>query len=160
MGLALACRRERHLHSASDSLGLQETAGRTAGRSAQVLRRGRALEGATLGWNVVAIVVLSFAALNARSGALLGSGLDSLVEIVARTEVLWELAGTGEDAQRRASLHLIGSAFLSRAAHLSIQTVIVLAQDITHTQHPSHRPDSHHRSRDDRLGRRQRQGGP
>jgi len=91
-----------------------------------LLRRGRILEGITLGWNVAGIVVLAIAAIAARSVALAGFGLDSLIEIGASTVVLWELAGTGEDRQRRA-LRLIGGAFLALAAYLTVQSAIVLA---------------------------------
>jgi divalent metal cation (Fe/Co/Zn/Cd) transporter len=52
-------------------------------------------------------------------------GLDSLIEIGASTVVLWELAGTGEDRQRRA-LRLIGGAFVALAACLTVQSVLVL----------------------------------
>jgi len=62
-----------------------------------LLRRGFALEWATLGWNVVGIVVLAIAAITARSLALDGFGLDSLIEIGASTVVIWELSSTGED---------------------------------------------------------------
>ena len=93
--------------------------------SAALLRRGRILEGITLGWNVVGIVVLAVAAIRARSVALAGFGLDSLIEIGASTVVLWELAGTGQNRQRRA-LRLIGGAFLALAAYLTAQSVVVL----------------------------------
>jgi hypothetical protein len=68
----------------------------TTGRPAVLLRRGRVLEGITLGWNVAGIIVLAVAAVAARSVALAGFGLDSLIEIGASTVVLWELAGTGK----------------------------------------------------------------
>ena len=90
------------------------------------MRRGRALEVITLGWNVAGIVVLAVAALGARSVALAGFGLDSLIEIGASTVVLWELSGTGEDRQRRA-LRLIGVAFAALAAYLAVQSAVVLA---------------------------------
>jgi len=48
-----------------------------------LLRRGFALEYATLGWNVVGIVVVGVAAWSARSVALAGFGLDSFIEIGA-----------------------------------------------------------------------------
>ena len=91
-----------------------------------LLRRGRALEVITLGWNVAGIVVLVVAALGARSVALAGFGLDSLIEIGASTVVLWELSGTGEDRQRRV-LRLIGVAFAALAAYLAVQSTVVLA---------------------------------
>jgi hypothetical protein len=69
-----------------------------AARSA-LLRRGFALEYVTLAWNVAGIVVLAIAAISARSVALTGFGLDSLIEIGASTVVIWELSGTGEERQ-------------------------------------------------------------
>ena len=97
-----------------------------AGRAVVLLRRGRALEVITLGWNVAGIVVLAIAAIRARSVALAGFGLDSLIEIGASAVVLWELSGTGEDRQRRA-LRLIGGAFVALAAYLAVQSAVVLA---------------------------------
>jgi len=101
---------------------------------AQLLRRGVRLEVATLGWNVVGIVVLAVAAITARSVALAGFGLDSLIEIGASTVVLWELSGTGEDRQLRA-LRLIGVAFIGLAIYLGVQSTYVLA--IRHHPDPS-----------------------
>jgi hypothetical protein len=65
------------------------------GRPAVLLRRGRILEGITLGWNVAGIAVLAVTAVAARSMALAGFGLDSLIEIGASIVVLWELSGSG-----------------------------------------------------------------
>jgi divalent metal cation (Fe/Co/Zn/Cd) transporter len=104
-------------------------------RTADLLRRGRLLEAATLAWNVLGIVILAIAAIRAQSVALAGFGLDSLVEIGASTVVLWELSGTGEDRQHRA-LRLIAVAFLALAAYLTVQTIIVLAGGF----HPQHSP--------------------
>ena len=90
------------------------------------VRRGFVLEGATLGWNVVGIVVLAIAAVRARSVALAGFGLDSLVEIGASTVVLWELSGSHQGRQQKA-LRLIGAAFVALAVYLVIQSTLVLA---------------------------------
>jgi len=90
------------------------------------LRRGFALEYITLGWNSVGIVVLGYAAIAARSVALAGFGLDSLIEIGASTVVIWELSETGAGRQRRA-LRLIGAAFAALAGYLLIQSTWVLA---------------------------------
>jgi divalent metal cation (Fe/Co/Zn/Cd) transporter len=98
---------------------------RASDRPDPLLRRGRVLEGVTLGWNVAGIAVLAVAAVAARSVALAGFGLDSLIEIGASTVVLWELSGSGEDRQRRA-VRLIGGAFVALAAYLTIQSVVVL----------------------------------
>lgn len=94
-------------------------------RRRTLLRRGFALEYATLGWNVAGIIILAYAAITARSVALAGFGLDSLIEIGASVVVVWELSGTGEQRQRRA-LRLIGAAFAALALYLAIQSTWVL----------------------------------
>jgi len=104
----------------------------TAARSA-LLRRGFALEYVTLAWNVAGIVVLAIAAISARSVALAGFGLDSLIEIGASTVVIWELSGTGEERQRL-GLRLIGYAFAALAVYLLVQSTVVLATGY----HPQH----------------------
>jgi divalent metal cation (Fe/Co/Zn/Cd) transporter len=93
------------------------------------------LEAATLGWDIVGVVVLSFAALQARSVALAGFGLDSLIEIGASTVVLWELAEVSHERQHRA-MRLIGCAFVGLALYLCIQSTIVLVIGF----HPHHSP--------------------
>jgi divalent metal cation (Fe/Co/Zn/Cd) transporter len=99
------------------------------------LARGRALEAATLGWNGLGIVVLAVTAVQARSVALAGFGLDSLIEIGASTVVLWELSGVGEERQRQA-LRIIAGAFVGLGIYLAAQTVVVLAL----RYHPRHSP--------------------
>ena len=91
-----------------------------------LLRRGFALEYVTLAWNVAGIVVLAVAAVAARSVALAGFGLDSLIEIGASTVVVWELSGAGAERQRR-GLRLIGYAFAALAVYLLAQSTVVLA---------------------------------
>jgi divalent metal cation (Fe/Co/Zn/Cd) transporter len=110
-----------------------EIADRT--RHARLLSRGRKLEAATLGWNIVGVFVLAFAAVQARSVALAGFGLDSLIEIGASTVVLWELANVSEERQHRA-MRLIGFAFVGLAAYLGIQSTVVLVLGF----HPHHSP--------------------
>ena len=100
---------------------------------AVLLRRGFALEYATLAWNVAGIVVLAIAAISARSVALAGFALDSLIEIGASTVVIWELSGAGEERQRR-GLRLIGYAFAALAVYLLVQSTVVLASGY----HPHH----------------------
>jgi hypothetical protein len=58
-----------------------------------LLRWGYVLESITLGWNVVGVIVLAVAALQAGSVALGGFGLDSLIEIGASTVVIGSYRG-------------------------------------------------------------------
>jgi divalent metal cation (Fe/Co/Zn/Cd) transporter len=98
-----------------------------------LLRRGFALEYATLAWNVAGILVLAIAAFSARSVALAGFALDSLIEIGASAVVIWELSGTSGERQRQ-GLRLIGYAFAVLAVYLLVQSTVVLASGY----HPRH----------------------
>jgi divalent metal cation (Fe/Co/Zn/Cd) transporter len=91
-----------------------------------LLRRGRQLEVATLLWNVVGVVILALAAIGARSIALAGFGLDSVIEIGASSVVLWELADVAQTRQHRA-VRMIGIAFIALAVYLAVQSTFVLA---------------------------------
>jgi len=99
----------------------------------ELLRRGVALEVATLGWNVVGVGVLAAAALAARSVAIAGFGLDSLIEIGASTVVLWEL-GSVDEARRERALRLIGLAFGALSLYLGVQSSLLLAERF-HARH-------------------------
>jgi hypothetical protein len=83
------------------------------------------LEYATLSWNVVAVMVLAWAAIVARSVALAGFGLDSLIEIGASAVVVWELSDPGSTRQDRA-LRLIGAAFGLLSVYLMVQGTFAL----------------------------------
>ncbi len=95
-------------------------------RRSALLRRGLTLEYLTLAWNVAGVGVLAWSALAARSVALAGFGLDSLIEIGASVVVVWELTGRYESRQQRA-LRVIGGAFALLAAYLVAQGTVVLA---------------------------------
>lgn len=110
------------------------TAPLEAAERSSLTRRGRRLEAVTLIWNVFGVVILAASAIAARSVALAGFGLDSLIEIGASTVVLWELSGTGEQRQRQA-LKLIAWAFIFLATYLLVQTTVVLA--VGHRPHHS-----------------------
>jgi divalent metal cation (Fe/Co/Zn/Cd) transporter len=101
----------------------------------RLLRRGRLLETATLGWNVVGVFVLAVAAVEARSVALAGFGFDSLIEIGASTVVLWELADVAQERRHRA-MRLIGVAFVGLSVYLAVQSTVVLWLGF----HPRHSP--------------------
>jgi len=92
---------------------------------ARILKRGLRLEYATLAWNVVGVVLVLWAAAAARSVALAGFGLDSLIEILASIVVVWQLTGIDANRERRA-LRLIGAAFFALAIYVLGQSMYVL----------------------------------
>lgn len=66
------------------------------------------------------------AAVAARSVALAGFGLDSLIEILASMVVVWQLRGGERDRERRA-LRIIGGAFIALAVYVAAQSTYTLA---------------------------------
>ena len=88
-------------------------------------RRGLRLEYTTMGWNVVGTVVVALAAIAARSVALAGFGLDSLIEIFASVVVIWQLTGA-DPSRERAAMRMIGFAFFALAVYILAQTVYTL----------------------------------
>jgi len=99
-----------------------------------LLRRGLQLEYATLAWNVVEIGFLVYAAVAARSVALAGFAIDSMIEIFASLVVVWQLKGTGVAHGERRAVRLIGLAFFGLAIYIAGQIAVTLALGI--------RPDS------------------
>ncbi len=93
----------------------------------RLLRRGLILEYLTLSWNVVGVVVLAFAAVASASVALVGFGVDSLIEIVASTVVIWELRGEEGSQRERLALRIIAVAFALLAVYIAIQASVTLA---------------------------------
>ena len=91
-------------------------------------RRGFRLEYATMTWMVAEAAVAITAGLFAASIALIGFGLDSVIELISATIVIWQLRGeiTGQDRQTRA-IRLIGATFFALAAYLTIDSIRDLA---------------------------------
>ena len=96
---------------------------RASSRAAAV-RRGRRLEHLTVGWNVLEAVAAIGAGLAAGSIALVGFGVDSVIESSSGAVLLWRLreGGRGEERER-AALRLVGVSFLLLAAYVAFDAV-------------------------------------
>ncbi len=92
---------------------------------AQLIRRGLLLEYLTLGWNVIGVIIVLVAAYMARSVALAGFGLDSLIEIFASIIVVWQLLEVNKQRERLA-LRLIRAAFFALALYILAQITVTL----------------------------------
>ena len=95
----------------------------------KLLKHGLALEYATLGWNVVGCGILILAALSARSVALFGFGIDSVIEIFASVIVVWQLRAAHKRNEKTA-LKCIGTAFILLAVYLIVQSSLALIRGI------------------------------
>jgi cation diffusion facilitator family transporter len=99
-----------------------------------LLHRGLRLEYLTVGWNLVEGVIAVSAALVAGSVALLGFGIDSFVESISGSVLVWRLraeaAGdrdeeTIERFERRAE-RLVGFSFFALAAYIVFDAITTL----------------------------------
>jgi divalent metal cation (Fe/Co/Zn/Cd) transporter len=85
-------------------------------------RRGLRLEYLTVAWNVLEAVVAVWAGIGAGSIALVGFGLDSMIEVFAASVVIWEFKGASEERQERA-LRLIAISFFLLAAYVTVEAL-------------------------------------
>jgi divalent metal cation (Fe/Co/Zn/Cd) transporter len=96
-------------------------------RTDRLRRRGLALAGLTVAWNVVEAVVAITAGVAAGSIALIGFGFDSTIEVMSAVVVAWQFqrelhAGYDEDRERRA-LRLIAVSFFVLATYVVTESL-------------------------------------
>ena len=85
-------------------------------------RRGFRLEYASVAWMTVEAAVAIISGIIASSIALVGFGLDSVIEFFAAAVVIWQLRGEGEERETRA-VRLIGVTFFVLAAYLTVESI-------------------------------------
>jgi divalent metal cation (Fe/Co/Zn/Cd) transporter len=92
-------------------------------------RKGRRLEYFTLGWNLTEAVVGIAAGVVAGSVALIGFGVDSVIESFSGASLLWRLQSheTGEQREQFA-LKLVGISFFVLAVYVATDAVKTLIQ--------------------------------
>jgi divalent metal cation (Fe/Co/Zn/Cd) transporter len=91
---------------------------------ASAVGMGRRLEYFTLGWNLIEAAVAIGAGLRAGSIALIGFGLDSLVESFSGAVLLWRLQEGKEGEEReRMALKLVGISLLVLAVYVAVDAV-------------------------------------
>jgi divalent metal cation (Fe/Co/Zn/Cd) transporter len=92
----------------------------TADRRAVLHRRIRWIVGATISYNVIEAVVALSAGAVASSSALIGFGLDSIVEVLSAAAVAWQFAGPDPHRRERTALRLIAVSFFGLAAFVTV----------------------------------------
>lgn len=104
-------------------MGPPSTTGSVAASRELLVRRGRWLAWATVGWNAVEGLIALVAGVQAGSIALVGFGADSYVEVLAGAVILWRLAAERHGAEVSAAAEL-------RAVRIIAVTFIVLAAGV------------------------------
>jgi divalent metal cation (Fe/Co/Zn/Cd) transporter len=90
----------------------------------QVLaRRVRRLVTATIAYNVIEAVVAICAGTVASSTALIGFGLDSVIEVASAAAVAWQFTGRDPEARERTALRVIALSFFALAGYVTVESV-------------------------------------
>jgi divalent metal cation (Fe/Co/Zn/Cd) transporter len=88
-----------------------------------LIRRGKFLEYATIGYNSLEGVIAIAAGLLAGSIALVGFGVDSSIEVLSGATLLWRLHADADEQKRerveRHALRIVGVSFLLLAAYVT-----------------------------------------
>jgi divalent metal cation (Fe/Co/Zn/Cd) transporter len=98
----------------------------TAAERARLGRRAQLLAGASVTYNVVEAVVAITAGVVAGSVALIGFGLDSVVEVSSGLIILWQFRHRLPESRERQALRLMALSFFALAAYVAFESVRAL----------------------------------
>ena len=103
------------------------TAATTAAGRRQVLtRRIRMLVTTTISYNVIEAAVALTAGTQASSTALIGFGLDSVIEVSSAAAVAWQFSKPDHETREKAALRIIALSFFALAAYVNVESVRAL----------------------------------
>lgn len=100
----------------------------TTARRAALHRRVRFIVGFTITYNVIEAVVAVWAGILASSAALIGFGLDSVVEVLSAAAIAWQFTRRDPERWERPTVRAIGVAFFALAAYVTADAVLGLVQ--------------------------------
>ena len=96
------------------------------GRRQILTRRIRLLVAATISYNVIEAAVALTAGAQASSTALIGFGLDSVIEVSSAAAVAWQFSKPDHEAREKAALRIIALSFFALAAYVSVESARAL----------------------------------
>jgi len=98
----------------------------SADRRRSLGRRAQQLAGASVAYNLIEAAVAITAGAIARSVALVGFGLDSIVEVSSGLIILWQFRHPMPESRERRALRLIAVSFFALAAYVTFESVRAL----------------------------------
>ncbi|MFF8398821.1 cation diffusion facilitator family transporter [Streptomyces sp. NPDC016172] len=104
--------------------------GPSPARRDTLTRRIRLLVAATITYNVVEAIVALVAGTVASSSALIGFGLDSVIEVSSAAAVAWQFSAADpavREAREKTTLRIIAASFFALAAYVSADAIRALA---------------------------------
>ncbi|MGW5517975.1 cation transporter [Nocardia africana] len=112
----------------SQSLGMPGapsavTAGPSSQRRAVLSRRIRWFVAATISYNVIEAIIALTEGSRASSTALIGFGLDSVIEVSSAAAVAWQFAGPNPAAREKITLRIIAFSFFALALYVTADSI-------------------------------------
>ncbi|MDO4910461.1 MAG: cation transporter [Corynebacterium sp.] len=83
----------------------------------------------TITWNVLEAVISIWAGRNASSAALIGFGLDSVIEVISAAAVAWQFSAKDPEvveAREHRALRIIAWSFFALAAYITVESISAL----------------------------------
>lgn len=108
----------------------------TTERRAKLHRRVRFIVGFTITYNIIEAVVAIWAGTLASSAALIGFGLDSVVEVLSAAAIAWQFTRKDPERWEKVTVKAIGLAFFALAAYVTVDAVLSLVNQ----EGPEHSP--------------------
>ncbi|RFA11763.1 cobalt transporter [Subtercola boreus] len=104
-------------------------------RKAVLQKRIRLIVAITIGYNLIEAVVAIAAGTAASSGALIGFGLDSTIEVLSAAAVAWQFTRKDPERWEKGTLRVIAIAFFLLAIYVTVNAVLTLTQaaDVQHS---------------------------
>ncbi len=106
----------------------------TDARRAVLQRRIRLIVGFTIGYNAIEAVIAISAGTVASSAALIGFGLDSVIEVLSAAAVAWQFTRKDPERWEKPTLRVIAVSFFLLAAYVTVSAVLSLA-GVTEPEH-------------------------
>lgn len=107
---------------------MTSTVNRPSGERKQVLqKRVRLIVAVTIGYNLIEAIVAIAAGTVASSGALIGFGLDSTIEVLSAAAVAWQFTRKDPERWEKGTLRVIALAFFALAVYVGVNSVLALS---------------------------------
>ncbi|WP_067855242.1 cation transporter [Nocardia shimofusensis] len=111
---------------ASPGLPRKSRADPDPARKALLARRIRLLVAATISYNVLEAIIALTEGARVSSSALIGFGLDSVIEVSSAAAVAWQFAGRDPEKREKIALRIIAFSFFALALYVTVDSVRAL----------------------------------
>lgn len=92
-------------------------------RRAILARRIRWFVAATITYNVIEAIIALTEGTRVSSSALIGFGLDSVIEVSSAAAVAWQFSGRDPEAREKVALRIIAFSFFALAAYVTVDAI-------------------------------------